>query len=71
LVVVRIREDHLERVEILNDEGAVDRDERMAAWRAEGWTGGIPSFRETGLIASHHLVRQSVSPTPPAALKVG
>jgi uncharacterized membrane protein len=42
LVVVRTLQDNIERVvEIFNDAGAVDIDERMELWRSEGW-GGDP-----------------------------
>jgi hypothetical protein len=38
LVVVRTLEDNVERVvEIFNEAGAVDMDERMELWRSQGW----------------------------------
>lgn len=40
LVTVRTDDAHYERVvDILDDEGTVDMDEREASWRSEGWTG--------------------------------
>ena len=41
LVTVRAQDNMVERaVDILDDEGTVDIDERQTAWRREGWTGG-------------------------------
>src|SRR5215218_2151479 len=40
LVTVRATESEVDRiVDILDDEGTVDFDERETAWRSEGWTG--------------------------------
>jgi len=40
LVTVRATDDEYERaIDILDDEGTIDIDERQDAWRAEGWTG--------------------------------
>ena len=41
LVTVRANEADVNRiVDILDDEGTVDLDERQSSWRTEGWTGG-------------------------------
>jgi hypothetical protein len=41
LVTVRAGESMVDRiVDVLDDEGTVDLDEREAIWRAEGWAGG-------------------------------
>lgn len=41
LVTVRASETEVARiVDILDDEGTVDFDERQSTWRSEGWTGG-------------------------------
>ncbi|CAA9314191.1 MAG: hypothetical protein AVDCRST_MAG90-659 [uncultured Microvirga sp.] len=41
LVTARVEEAHFERaLDILDDEGTIDMDEREKTWRAEGWTGG-------------------------------
>ena len=40
LVTVRAEDAHYERaVDILDDEGTVDMDERETSWRSEGWSG--------------------------------
>jgi len=40
LVTVRAEDSNLDRVlDILDDEGSVNMDEREASWRSEGWTG--------------------------------
>jgi len=41
LVTARVDDQHFERaLDILDDEGTVDMDEREKSWRSEGWTGG-------------------------------
>src|SRR3954452_16538376 len=49
LVTVRVSEAQYERVvDILDDEGTVDLDQRESQWRAEGWTGyGSASSRSS------------------------
>jgi hypothetical protein len=38
--VVRTDETNIEQVvQILDQEGAIEMDERMSIWRSEGWTG--------------------------------
>jgi len=50
LVTVRASESEVNRiVDILDDEGTVDFDERESAWRNEGWTGGRTGSTETGM----------------------
>jgi hypothetical protein len=42
LVTARVDDQHFERaLDILDDEGTVDMDEREKSWRSEGWTGGV------------------------------
>jgi len=53
LVTVAAADDQYERVlDILDDEGTIDIDERSDSWRSEGWTGsatGVSSGAATGL----------------------
>jgi stress response protein YsnF len=43
LVAVRVSEGHYERaLDILDDEGTINIDERAASWKQEGWTGYGP-----------------------------
>jgi len=52
LVTARVDHMHYERaLDILDDEGTVDMDEREKSWRAEGWTGTADSPGHTGGMA--------------------
>jgi uncharacterized protein (TIGR02271 family) len=49
LVTVRASDTEVDRiVDILDDEGTVDFDERETTWRSEGWTGAIAATGTTG-----------------------
>lgn len=57
LVSVRTEEANYDRVlDILDNEGSVDLDERETQWRAEGWTGyageGLAAASATGLVSA-------------------
>jgi uncharacterized protein (TIGR02271 family) len=53
LVTVQTRDANYERaLDILDDEGTIDIDERADAWRAEGWTGYSGTDRAAGTVAT-------------------
>jgi uncharacterized protein (TIGR02271 family) len=63
LVTVRASEADVERiVDILDDEGTVDFDERESTWRSEGWTGfDATSASATGAAAATPLTDRTAS----------
>jgi len=72
LVTVTTRDANYERaLDILDDEGTVDIDERASAWRSEGWTGyaggggGPSSMGSTGAMAGMAAAAGSAGLTSP------
>ena len=61
LISVNATDEQYERViDILDDEGTIDMDERADSWRAEGWTGpstaDVPSGSTTHLTTADRVV---------------
>jgi hypothetical protein len=74
LVTVRAGESMVDRiVDILDDEGTVDLDEREAIWRAEGWAGGTNTgigaagSTTTGVTTGSLGFDRDIQAAPPAA----
>ena len=65
LTVSDIPEAHFDRVvDILDDEGSVDLDERSESWRAEGWQGTAAGERDAASGLDYETHAEVVNPTP-------
>src|SRR5215207_3814736 len=62
LVTVRAEDAHSAKViDILDDEGTVNLDDREATWRKEGWTGSYAPGQDTGVTGATRDTRPGVA----------
>jgi uncharacterized protein (TIGR02271 family) len=72
LVTVRINDAHYERaLDILDDEGTIDIDERAASWRNEGWTTPVGGTAEASSVSSSSGSARERAVTPTGAVAGG
>jgi len=63
LVTVQTRDaDYARTLDILDDEGTIDLDERAASWRSEGWTGYTGTDYRPGMTASSTSGTRAANP---------
>ena len=69
LVTTSTSDRYEKALEILDNEGTIDIDERATSWRKEGWKGFVPGAAATGMTAAGS--REEKLPVTEEELKVG